>query len=202
MMIGIAASEQQRAQLIVKGIPIFATISWVDSTDELLSTNADVLIDCTFCYPQLPSTEKPFLFHSPVNTLADFQAKGKVGRFCAWNTFLERKLWDIAIITDSTGDTWVNRLTDELGWKFCIVQDEPGLIAPRMISNIINEARYVLQAGISSQSEIDLAMKLGTNYPYGPFEWADKIGTDNIDSLLMKLAGQQSLYQPAAANVT
>ena len=29
-----------------------------------------------------------------------------------------------------------------------------------------------------------MAMKLGTNYPYGPFEWADKIGLENVCELL------------------
>ena len=193
MTIGIAASEQQRAELIIKGVPTFTNVSWVGSTNELLNTNADVLIDCTFCDPQLPGTSRPFLFHSPVNTLTSLQATGMAGRFCAWNTFLKRQLWDIAI-TDANDGTWVNRLADELGWKFCIVQDEPGLIAPRMVCNIINEARHVFRAGISSQREIDLAMKLGTNYPYGPFEWEDKIGADNINTLLTKLEGQQSFY--------
>jgi 3-hydroxybutyryl-CoA dehydrogenase len=29
---------------------------------------------------------------------------------------------------------------------------------------------------ISTKAEIDIAMKLGTNYPYGPFEWSEKSG--------------------------
>ena len=186
---------------MIKGIPASASISWVAGTDELLNGNGDVLIDCTFCSTQLPQTNRPFLIHSPINTLRELRAEGKVGRFCAWNTFLERKVWDIAI-TDITDDTWVNTIMDELKWAFCVVQDEPGLVAPRMVSNIINEAWYALQAGISSQPEIDLAMKLGTNYPYGPFEWGEKIGVDNINMLLTKLAGQQSFYQPAAAKTT
>ena len=30
----------------------------------------------------------------------------------------------------------------------------------------------------------DLAMKLGTNYPFGPFEWGQKIGLRHICALL------------------
>jgi 3-hydroxybutyryl-CoA dehydrogenase len=40
-------------------------------------------------------------------------------------------------------------------------------------------------------------MKLGTNYPYGPFEWAAKIGEDKIVQLLLKLAESDPCYKPA-----
>ena len=41
---------------------------------------------------------------------------------------------------------------------------------------IINEAYFTWEAGTSTKEEIDIAMKLGTGYPYGPFEWGEKIG--------------------------
>ena len=41
---------------------------------------------------------------------------------------------------------------------------------------IINEAFLALQEGVSTKEEINTAMKLGTNYPLGPFEWVEKIG--------------------------
>jgi 3-hydroxybutyryl-CoA dehydrogenase len=65
--------------------------------------------------------------------------------------------------------------------------DEIGFVTPRIISMIINEAFIALKEGVSSKEEIDTAMKLGTNYPYGPFEWAEKIGMERIDSLLVRL---------------
>jgi 3-hydroxybutyryl-CoA dehydrogenase len=53
---------------------------------------------------------------------------------------------------------------------------------------IVNEAFIALKEGVSTKEEIDIAMKLGTNYPYGPFEWAEKIGTERIKNLLSKLS--------------
>ena len=44
---------------------------------------------------------------------------------------------------------------------------------------------------------IDIAMKLGTNYPYGPFEWSKKIGLKNITALLNELFITEKRYQPA-----
>jgi 3-hydroxybutyryl-CoA dehydrogenase len=49
---------------------------------------------------------------------------------------------------------------------------------------IINEAYYTVEEGTASRKDIDLAMKLGTNYPFGPFEWCEKIGAKNVFDLL------------------
>jgi 3-hydroxybutyryl-CoA dehydrogenase len=59
---------------------------------------------------------------------------------------------------------------------------------------IINEAFLTLQEGTAERKDIDLAMKLGTNYPGGPFEWAEKWGLDEVARLLHRL--QQSTGEP------
>ncbi len=64
---------------------------------------------------------------------------------------------------------------------------------------IINEAWYTLGDDISTKEEIDTAMKLGTNYPYGPFEWGEKIGIERIIELLESLAKTDSRYTVAPA---
>ena len=74
------------------------------------------------------------------------------------------------------------------------MKDEPGLVSARVISMIINEAFFALGENVSSIEEIDLAMKLGTNYPYGPFEWSEKIGLQNIYHLLHKLSQTDKRY--------
>ncbi len=43
----------------------------------------------------------------------------------------------------------------------------------------------------------NIAMKLGTAYPYGPFEWVEKIGVQNIVTLLLKLSKTQTRYIPS-----
>jgi 3-hydroxybutyryl-CoA dehydrogenase len=59
-----------------------------------------------------------------------------------------------------------------------IVKDTPGFVVNRLLFAMINEACHMLDEGISSIEEIDKAMKLGANYPMGPFELADLIGLD------------------------
>ena len=57
---------------------------------------------------------------------------------------------------------------------------------------------FTLDEKVSSKKEIDIAMKLGTNYPYGPFEWCEKTGLNNIYELLTKLSITHPRYEPAA----
>jgi 3-hydroxybutyryl-CoA dehydrogenase len=70
-------------------------------------------------------------------------------------------------------------------------------VTPRVISMIINEAYLALEEEVSTRKEINTAMKLGTNYPYGPFEWAEQIGLARIVRLLQALAASQPRYTPA-----
>ena len=60
-------------------------------------------------------------------------------------------------------------------------------VALRVISCIVNEAFLALSEGVATAEDIDQAMKLGANYPKGPFEWADEIGTHSIVETLDSL---------------
>ena len=78
------------------------------------------------------------------------------------------------------------------------VPDVKGFISPRVVSMIINEAYFTLEENVSTKEEIDIAMKLGTNYPYGPFEWSKKIGLKKIAGLLKELSINEKRYEPSA----
>ena len=66
------------------------------------------------------------------------------------------------------------------GIDYLSVEDRVGMVKPRVIFMIINEACYTLQEGTATIEDIDMAMKLGTNYPFGPFEWCDRIGVTSV----------------------
>jgi 3-hydroxybutyryl-CoA dehydrogenase len=53
-------------------------------------------------------------------------------------------------------------------------------VALRVISCIVNEAFLALSEGVAAAEDIDEAMKLGANYPRGPFEWAEDIGVQSV----------------------
>lgn len=67
------------------------------------------------------------------------------------------------------------------------VADGPGLVRARTICCLINEAASALLEGVASAEDIDKGMKLGTNYPYGPLEWADYFGLDTVLGILTGL---------------
>lgn len=86
-----------------------------------------------------------------------------------------------------------------LGLETEVVQDEVGLVFPRILSMIINEAAFSLMEGTASAEDIDVAMIKGTNYPLGPLEWAEKIGIDDVYAVLHGLYRNlgEERYRPA-----
>ena len=60
-------------------------------------------------------------------------------------------------------------------------------IFARVLGGIMNEAMWAVTEGVASAKDIDTAMKMGTNYPQGPLEWADKIGVEKVQRLLSAL---------------
>ncbi|MFI5264542.1 MAG: 3-hydroxyacyl-CoA dehydrogenase family protein, partial [Candidatus Kapaibacterium sp.] len=67
------------------------------------------------------------------------------------------------------------------------IGDCVGGIFPRTIAMIVNEAVFALQEGVATAADIDMAMKLGTNYPKGPLAWCDEIGAYAVCAILEAL---------------
>jgi 3-hydroxybutyryl-CoA dehydrogenase len=66
----------------------------------------------------------------------------------------------------------VARLLARGGVQTHLVTDLPGLLLARILVVIANEAWETAHHGVATPADIDLAMRLGTNYPLGPFEWS------------------------------
>ena len=117
-------------------------------------------------------------------------------RINGWKTFLKAPVIE-AVFSNVKAKEKAEELFLLMHKKLSWLPDEPGFVAPRVISMIINEAYLALREKLSTKQEIDTAMKLGTGYPLGPFEWADKIGVKKVESLLKKLAEKEPKYAPA-----
>lgn len=98
-------------------------------------------------------------------------------------TFLNRNILEASVLNEAD-ETKLKAICQSLQTEVLIVEDRVGLVTPRVVSMIINEAYYAVQEGTASRKDIDLAMKLGTNYPYGPFEWCSRIGIRHVYELL------------------
>jgi 3-hydroxybutyryl-CoA dehydrogenase len=69
------------------------------------------------------------------------------------------------------------------------VADAPGLVVARTIAMLVNEACDAVHQGVCSEAGADAAMKLGVNYPAGPFEWLARWDAGAIVALLDALDG-------------
>lgn len=137
--------------------------------------------------------QKPIFINAVIDTLEEMNIPQNIHRINGWSGFLNRNIWEIG----TQNQNEVKTFFEKIGWQYIIVKDSPGLVAARVISMIINEAFYALKEKVSTREEIDIAMKLGTNYPWGPFEWSEKIGLEKIHQLLSKLSIKDERCQPS-----
>ena len=135
----------------------------------------------------------PIFINDVLSTLKENNYAENVLRLQSWPGFISKEIWEIAgKITPN-----IENVLQALQKKYIQVNDTVGFVTTNTIAMIINEAYFALGENVSTVSDIDTAMKLGTNYPYGPFEWASLIGLQHITQLLQKLALHNIMYSPA-----
>ncbi|MCM3246040.1 3-hydroxyacyl-CoA dehydrogenase [Cytobacillus oceanisediminis] len=92
----------------------------------------------------------------------------------------------------------IKRAAEQMGKETVVINEFPGFVTSRISALVGNEAFYMLQEGLGTPEEIDKAIKLGLNYPMGPFELGDLVGLDtrlnNLKYLHSKLGEK---YRPA-----
>lgn len=186
MQTGILGSEDRKASWLKAAAETSCT--WVQDTQS--AKNFDVFIDLNFDFhPErvadyAGNTHTIFLL-SAVNITPEeaFLKAGlkysgeKIFGINAIPTFLERPIleatnpFDLDVALAASAG-----LRPKIEW----VKSRVGMVTPRVVFMIINEAYYTVQEGTAGKPDIDTAMKLGTNYPKGPFEWCLEAGIDNV----------------------
>ncbi|MFM8832407.1 MAG: 3-hydroxyacyl-CoA dehydrogenase family protein [Cytophagales bacterium] len=195
MNILVIGNEAQQAECALK----FAdhTVTRVSNHVEGIAAFSKVEVVFDFAIARAPEQISAYqhqlnlhvFLDATTRTLAEFthtqnhQLAVTLFGFCGLPTFLNRPLLE-ATVKQSEDKLRLSKLCESLNTGFSVVDDRVGLVTPRVISMIINEAYFAVQEGTASREDIDLAMKLGTNYPFGPFEWCSKIGVKNVYQLL------------------
>jgi 3-hydroxybutyryl-CoA dehydrogenase len=198
MNIFVLADEQQKKEILSIPVNQETSLTFASAITELSETKS---YDAFFVLTNSADIDfarfdrKPVYINEVIETLSGSAFSNKISRINGWPGFLERPLWEL--VSNETENH--ERIFNLLNRKVVFVKDEPGFVSARVISMIVNEAFFALGEQISTIEEIDEAMKLGTNYPNGPFEWAEKIGVQNIYSLLERLAEKEQRYLPAPA---
>lgn len=191
MTLAVLYATNEQPQLDSGTAAILFTRDW----NEWTSLNADAWINLQedAIEKDYSFTQKPVFIHSVTNCLSAYQHGDQVVRINGWNGFPERPVWEYA----GKGSEQHQSAMAAIHKQLIAVPDQPGFITARIISLIINEAYFALGERVSTEAAIDTAMKLGTNYPKGPFEWAALIGKEKIYHLLLKLTETDIRYTPA-----
>ncbi|MGV9842044.1 3-hydroxyacyl-CoA dehydrogenase [Streptomyces fungicidicus] len=88
-----------------------------------------------------------------------------------------------AAVAEATG------LFQALGKKVSVIGDVPGMIVARTVARIVDLAVEAVARGVATEDDVDTAMRLGVNYPLGPFEWSRRLGRGWAGELLDELHG-------------
>ncbi len=98
-------------------------------------------------------------------------------------TFINRELAEMTALSESDRSV-AEDVFNALEWPIKWVESRVGMVTPRIVCMIINEAYYTLQEGTATKEDINVGMKLGTAYPKGPFEWAEEMGVATVYHML------------------
>ena len=199
MQIVVLADELQKQEL-AHGLS-HDGIVWINDEEEFMRyPDADAYIDLEFVNDadRIALLKKLLPRLVIINSVTDTlqETNSSFVRINGWTSFLSSPLLEAACVEEkqkAKTEEVFSLFNKRIEW----LQDEPGFITARVVSMIINEAYFALDEKVSSKKEIDIAMKLGTNYPYGPFEWSEKIGLKRVYELLSTLSKSNSRYQPA-----
>ena len=71
----------------------------------------------------------------------------------------------------------------------------------RTLTMLVNEGVDLVHRGEATAEDVDTAMRLGTNYPKGPFEWLEELGAETVRATLVELDARYpgGRYRPSEA---
>jgi len=202
MKIAVIAGNTEVKEWLSGRLPSLWECRWVDDVEGLeQQRDADLFMDMAFTPEQERIHQLSRLLPAPVMINSVVHTLQEIGqpfiRINGWPGMLKRNIHELAMMAPAPG--MLQEFYEQLDLSYRIVPDVAGMVSGRILAMIINEAYYTLQEDVSTKEEIDIAMKLGTNYPFGPFEWSEHIGLENIYDLLNKLSRSDDRYAPAAA---
>lgn len=196
----LVTGEKERAEELRQRLSALKDLEldYTDGDDEEDYAEYDAIFDLNFDDDPsalafyAPLREKAVFVSSVKTSLneavyaAGTKVKCRLFGINALPTFLTQSTWEVSLFRKFETPE-LDKLMKLLQVDYVPVEDRVGLVKPRVIFMIINEACYTLQEGTASIEDIDMGMKLGTNYPYGPFEWCDKIGITSVFETLAAL---------------
>ena len=103
-----------------------------------------------------------------------------------FNPVPSMKLVEVIRGANTTQETFdfIYNLSKEIGKEPVEVAEAPGFVVNKILIPYCNEGVCVLQEGVASAEDIDIAMQLGCNHPMGPLHLGDLIGWDVVLNIM------------------
>jgi 3-hydroxybutyryl-CoA dehydrogenase len=146
--------------------------SVLQKLDEFLPPTSVIITSClSYCTTHLASWVK---------------RPERIVGFATFYPLKDRKVIELAagLRTAEESMTAAEAAFKSMGKETVRVKDTAGLTFPRILSLLVNEAARSLEEGVARAEEIDIAMRLGVNYPQGPLRWGDQVGLDEVLAVL------------------
>lgn len=182
------AVEVEQADIVIEAVPekleikrqVFETIDQSAPEHCIIATNTSTM--------------------SPTEIASFTKRPEKVIAMHFFNPVHKMKLIEIIRGLETSDETVekVLEVAEKIGKETVVVNEFPGFVTSRISALIGNEAFYMLQEGLGTPEDIDKAIKMGLNFPMGPFELGDLVGLDtrlNNLEYLHKTLGEK--YRPA-----
>jgi len=195
---GKMSEEQRQAALArIKGTVVLEDLAQVDFVIEAAIEDLDLKKEIfqaldKLCRPEIILATNT----SSMSITSIASATGRPDKVCGMHFFNPAQLMRLVEVirglqtSDATIAT-ARALAESFGKKSIEVKkDSPGFVVNRIMTPQFIEACRLLQEGVASVEDIDTAVKLGLNYPMGPFELMDYTGIDISYFVMEYLAGE------------
>jgi len=116
-----------------------------------------------------------------------------------FNPAYAMKLVEVVMVKQTSEETRRTAIdfAISLGKETVTARDTPGFIVNRVLTAALGEALSLLEEGVASAEDIDKAVRLGLNWPMGPFRLADFVGLDvalEVSKTIYEALGEK--YKP------
>ena len=179
---------------------------WQGSTDLADMSECDLIIEAVF--EDLQVKHKLFsslhelcpddtIFASNTSTISITEiagGSGRADRFVGMHFCLPAQMMKLVEMSPGIN---TSEKTFDSAWEFCKAlgqkpvktQDSPGFILNYFLIPYNNDAIRLVEQGVASAKDIDLAIKTALGYPMGPMELLDLIGMDTQKLLCEAMHG-------------
>jgi len=193
----LVTGNTEKYDALQRMIPDRHTLTWLNASEikTEIAKSFNLIIDMDLdMHPEnlkvyAPLTNRPVMACAVRKSLAHITALAGVQPECTLigvnllPGFMDRAHLEVSMLSTHDADT-IENICNTIGMPYTLVADRAGMVSPRILCMIINEAAFLLQEKGATQKGIDTAMLLGVNYPKGPLEWADQIGIANVVEVL------------------